>query len=272
MGTLVDIQMPVKKGGFIVGDVIQRLLMQDVELTFYINASNDFVFPPGNEEMLKLIATSAENEARIRKSILTAFKRNKMRRLGTSPYVYLADPDVLLPDEPVLDSMVRGLERQPRLGAVGVCYQKGNHVSAGSMMLRRNDFLQIGELRGAGPSCICNYIANKLLEFGLYTVPLKTVRATHLKSEYDKEYSRLKKIKEKEPSHNDLNQKSKYSEYVEVEGKDVLSPFYEERSHGVLDKEKRGKKLEELIKQPDGAHFKLFIRTPSEQSQSSKQA
>ena len=150
MDTRVDVQMPVRAGGFIPVNVIQSLLTQDADFTFYVDATDDFVFPKDHDEMLNLLGASPENEARIRTGIRTAFKRNKMRECGDSPYVYLADPDVLLPERPVLGSMVRGLERHPQLGAVGVRYLNSRHIATGSMMLRRTDFERIGELKGVG--------------------------------------------------------------------------------------------------------------------------
>jgi hypothetical protein len=198
--------MPVRKDGFIVGEVIQRILIQDVDFTFYVDASEDFPFSGDDAEkcvstelsetsveswrrahneaqtlvaqvadvneaqtlakksfsrgadiqqaLLELIAASPRTTGRIQTTIRAAFKRNKMRRLGTSPYVYLADPDVLLPDAPVLGAMVRGLQKHPKLGAVGVCYHPNNHVAAGAMLLRRKDWLRIGQIKGAGASCV----------------------------------------------------------------------------------------------------------------------
>ena len=87
------------------------------------------------EQLLALIATSTEHADKIRKSTKPAFKRNKLQTLGSSPYVYLADPDVLLPDRPFFGSMISAFERNPQLGAVGLCYQDTDHVACGSMML-----------------------------------------------------------------------------------------------------------------------------------------
>ncbi|MFC1716858.1 hypothetical protein ACFL6S_24540 [Candidatus Poribacteria bacterium] len=38
METQVDIQMPIRKGAFVIGDVIDRLLLQDVASTFFVDA------------------------------------------------------------------------------------------------------------------------------------------------------------------------------------------------------------------------------------------
>ena len=184
METQVDIQMPIRKGGFVIGDVIHRLLLQDVAFTFYVDADEDFTFSPEQEQLLTLVATSNEHADRIRKSTKVAFKRNRLRTCGSSPYVYLADPDVLLPERPFFGSMIRAFERNPQLGAVGLCYQESDHVACGSMMLRRTDFIQIGELRGTGRSCVCGNIQMKLQESNLRVIPLKTLRARHLKSQY----------------------------------------------------------------------------------------
>lgn len=184
----VDIQMPIKKGSFVIGDVIHSLLLQDVDSTFYVDAGADFEFSPEKEELLKLVSVSTENEERIRKSTRAAYKRNRLRDCGNSPYIYLADPDVLLPERPFFGSMISAFERNPELGAVGLCYQPGNHVACGSMMMRRTDFAQIGDLRGTGKSCICGFIANKLHEAKLQVIPLTTIQAQHLKSEYSEGY------------------------------------------------------------------------------------
>ncbi len=192
METQIDIQMPVRKGGFIVGEVIQRLLMQDAPFTFYVDAGKDLEMTSDHECLIALIATSPENADRITKSTKVAFKRNRMtdrlRTHGRSPYVYLADPDVLLPERPFFSSTIRAFERNPKLGAVGLCYQDSDHVACGSMMLRREDFLQIGKLQGTGRTCVCGNIQIKLHESNLQVVPLKTLRAVHLKSQYREGY------------------------------------------------------------------------------------
>ena len=197
MDRRVDIQMPIKKGGFVVGEVINGLLRQEksnekIELQLYIDDSDDYDFP-GNateeeiEKLLGLFAMSAgADREEIRKRLKIAHKRNQMmQKSSDSPYVYLADADVLLPDNPsIFAGMINGLEMHPRLGAIGVPYQNSDHVGAGSMMLRRRDFLQIGGIGGAGALCTCSYIYRELLRLGLYTVCLKTERAKHLKSVY----------------------------------------------------------------------------------------
>jgi hypothetical protein len=254
MGTSVDIQMPVKKGGFIVEDVIDRLLEQNVEWKLYVDASEDFGF---DQEIVKLIATSVgEAEERVEKRLKIAHKRNKMRRLGVSSYVYLADPDVLLPYGPsMFREMIRAFERHPRLGATGVPYQNSDHVGAGSMMLRRSDFLRIGELRGVASSCVCSYISQSLLKLGLYTVPLRTVRGIHLKSEYSKESSRIEseslKMEKARSDQNGSDERSKYAEYRREEKE--LTRSEDGRIRGSLDKDElrsyKGK----------DAKFKLFF-------------
>ncbi len=188
METQVDIQMPIKKGAFVIGDVIDRLLLQDAAFTFLVDADDDFEFSPEREELLTLMSTSAEHANRIKKSTKAAFKRNRLRTCGSSPYVYLADPDVLLPEVPFFSSMIRAFERNPQLGAVGLCYQEGDHVACGSMMLRRTDFIGIGELRGTSRSCVCGNIRTKLQESNFQVVPLKTLRAGHLKPQYREGY------------------------------------------------------------------------------------
>lgn len=191
----VDIQMPVKAGRFVVGEVINGLLNQengDPQLNIYIDASPDYDFP-GNtreEELLGLFAMSAgADREEIKRRLKIAHKRNRLRKSGKSPYVYLADADVLLPNNPsIFACMINGLEMHPRLGAIGVPYQNSDHVGAGSMMLRRSDFLRIGDIGGAGALCTCSYIYRELLRLGLHTVSLKTVRAKHLKSMYSKDW------------------------------------------------------------------------------------
>ena len=195
MEAQVDIQMPIRKDAFVIGDVIHRFLLQDVEFAFHVDAGEDFQFSPEHEQLLKLISTSAKNAERIKKSTRAAFKRNRLRTRGDNPYVYLADPDVLLPEKPFFGSMIRAFERNPQLGAVGLCYQKSDHVACGSMMLRRTDFTQIGELRGTGKACVCGNIQMRLQESHLQTVPLKTLRADHLKSQYSMGYPEYETIR-----------------------------------------------------------------------------
>jgi len=194
METQVDIQMPVRKGGFIIGDVIQRLLLQDTAFEFYVDASQDLEFSPEQEQLLALISTSDEHANKVRRSTRAAFKRNKLRTRGESPYVYLADPDVLLPESPFFGSIIQAFERNSKLGAVGLCYQDNDHVACGSMMLRRADFAEIGELRGTSRTCLCGNIQIKLHELGLQTIPLTKMRATHLKSQYGEGYPEYKEV------------------------------------------------------------------------------
>lgn len=200
METQVDIQMPIRKGGFVIGDVIHRLLLQDVAFTFYVDAGEDFEFSPQQEQLLALISTSDEHANRIRKSTKAAFKRNRLRTCGNSLYVYLADPDVLLPEKPFFGSMIRAFERNPQLGAVGLCYQESDHVACGSMMLRRMDFIGLGELRGTSKSCVCGNMQMKLQESHLQVVPLKTLRAYHLKSQYSEGYPEYQTVSCEAPS------------------------------------------------------------------------
>jgi hypothetical protein len=179
----IDIQMPVKQGSAIRGDVLWRLSHQDVLTRIYVNAGEDLIFSTENERMmLQLTSTSARRQRNLEVNIKVGEKRNEMRECGNSEYVYLADADVLLPQRPVLPSMVDGFLRHPQLGAIGVPYQRGTHVACGSMLLKR-DFLETHEFRGAGGSCICRNLADKLEARGLYVVPLQTVRAVHLPAE-----------------------------------------------------------------------------------------
>ena len=194
METQVDIQMPVRKGGFIIGDVIQRLLLQDAAFEFYVDASEDLEFSPEQEQLLALISTSDKHANKIRGSTKAAFKRNKLRTRGDSPYVYLADPDVLLPESPFFSSIIRAFERNPQLGTTGLCYQNNDHLACGSMMLRRGDFAELGELRGTSRTCLCGNIQIKLHELDLQTIPLTKMRATHLKSQYGEGYPEYKEV------------------------------------------------------------------------------
>jgi hypothetical protein len=187
MCALVNIQMPIKYGSSVRGDVIGAFLNQTVDWEIYINLEDEKTFKI-DEEILQVTSESQEDKKDIEARIQIARKRNMLVDKGESPYVYLADADVLLNDEAnseifndVFGELVMGLERHPRLGAVGLPYQAGYHVGAGSMMLRRSDLLQIGDIRGAGSFCTCGYISHKLLHAGLYTVPLRTMRAKHVK-------------------------------------------------------------------------------------------
>ena len=187
--TLVDVQMPVRKGGFISGDVIERLLGQDVGFTFYVEAGDDLQLSPDGESGLDLIARSSEHLKRMKKSTRIAFKRNKLRLRGESPYVYLADNDILLPERPIFGGMIEAFERRPELGAVGLCYQPNNtHVACGSMMLRRRDLLQIGPFRDTATSCVCGYIGRQLEARGLHVVPVKRYKPTDLRRKYQDGY------------------------------------------------------------------------------------
>jgi hypothetical protein len=196
LDTQVDIQMPIRKGSFIVGDVIQRFLTQDVGFTFYVEAGDELAFSADDDVHLNLIAKSTQHAHRIKKTTMIAFKRNKLRTRGNSPYVYLADNDILLPEKPIFGSFIDAFERRTELGVVGLCYQKNSdHVACGSMMLRREDFLRIGELRDTATSCVCGYIARKLKELELHVVPVKTYKPTDLRSTYEQGYSDYREVR-----------------------------------------------------------------------------
>ncbi|MCH8292574.1 hypothetical protein IH992_15890, partial [Candidatus Poribacteria bacterium] len=148
METQVDIQMPLIKGGFVIGDVIQRLLMQDVDFSLYIDAGADFEFSEDHDRLLELITGPAEDKGRnvgiVKKRIRITSKRNRLRLKGDSPYVYLADADLLLPQKPFFGGMIRALAENTKVGAIGLCcYSDRDHVSCASMMLRRRDFVKI---------------------------------------------------------------------------------------------------------------------------------
>ena len=196
MQSQIDIQMPIRAGGFVVGDVLQSLIGQNIPFTLYIDASSDLTLPPQAEQLLELIATLPQEAGRIYKSSKAAYKRNKLRECGSNPYVYLADPDVRLPDAPLFEIAVEYLSAEPRIGAIGMCYHpQSEHVACGSMMLRRDDFLAVGELRGTGKTCVCGYITSRLQERGLSTVPVKRIRATHLRRQYQRGYPEYDEVR-----------------------------------------------------------------------------
>ena len=196
MQSQIDIQMPIREGGFVVGDVLQSLIRQSVPSTFYIDTSSDLTLLPQAELLLELIATSPREAERIYRSSKAAYKRNKLRECGSNPYIYLADPDVLLPDAPLFKIAVEYLSAEKRVGAIGMCYHpQSDHVACGSMILRRDDFLAVGGLRGTGKSCVCGYITSRLQERGLRTVPVKSIRATHLKQQYQGGYPEYDEVR-----------------------------------------------------------------------------
>ena len=39
----IDIQMPVRRGGFVVSEVVERWLLQDADLSLYVDAGPDLV-------------------------------------------------------------------------------------------------------------------------------------------------------------------------------------------------------------------------------------
>lgn len=189
MDSQVDIQMPLKKGSFISGDVLQRFLRQDVPFTFYVDAGEDLALSADDERLLELITTSPEETSSLRRRAKVLFKRNRLRLLGRSPYIYLADADVLLPDTPVFGSITRVFEKYPQFGCVGVSYHDPDSgfcsVACGSMMLRRTDLIRrVGKIRGSSASCECRYIRQRLATHGLQALPLRdSVRAEHLDEE-----------------------------------------------------------------------------------------
>jgi hypothetical protein len=184
----VDIQMPVKKGSYVCGEVISAFLKQTIDWEIYINAKDESNFLPPDKTIIGLVSDSPESMEGIEKRIQIARKRNELIEKGVNSYVYLADADVLLNDDDnseifneVFYELIMGLERHPRVGVIGLTYFPGYHVGAGSMMLRRSNLPQIGEIKGVGSFCTCGYISHKLLQAGLFTVPLTTIKAKHIK-------------------------------------------------------------------------------------------
>lgn len=182
----VDIHMPVRKGGFLTGDVVRSLLNQDARLYIYVDAGDDLHFQGESEAILSLISSGDTHLGLIRKRLAACWKRNRLRLLGTSPYIYLADPDVLLPPEPLFGSMIDLLESDPEVGAVGLCYlpEYEGHVATGSMMIARDTLEQVGELRHLAKFCECDYIKDRLEAEGLRVCALRPGYITHLREEY----------------------------------------------------------------------------------------
>jgi hypothetical protein len=193
--------MPLKKGGFIVGNVIQGFLSQDVPFTFYVDATEELQFTSDQERLLEFIAGAPEDVNlsvdKIKQCARITVKRNRLRLCGDSPYVYLADADVMLPEQPVFQSMIQSFEKHPQLGAVGLSYApESDHLTAGSMMLRRGDYMQIGLLRES-TFCACRYIAKRLAKLGMRVVPVKekALRPRHLRAEYQKGYLEYEEVR-----------------------------------------------------------------------------
>ena len=182
----VDIHMPVRDGGFIAGDTVRRLLNQDACISLYVDAGDDLRFQGESEAILSLISSDDTHLGLIRQRLAACWKRNRLRHLGTSRYIYLADPDVLLPPEPLFGSMIDLLESDPEVGAVGLCYlpEYEGHVATGSMMIARHTLEQVGELRHLAEFCECDYIKDRLEAKGLRVCSLRPGYITHLREEY----------------------------------------------------------------------------------------
>ena len=180
MTRTVDVLMPLRHSRFIRGDVIAGLLRQDTELHWYVDARADLELSPEALDRLGDVSSGPfwHNHMHYMAKILA--KRNRLRHLGESEFVYLADADVILPEMPVLPGMLEAFARFPVLGATGVIYAVDwphvrGHTATGSMLLRRQDLEFVGELRGA--PCECSFIRNRLLELGKRTIPLTRVHA-----------------------------------------------------------------------------------------------
>ncbi|ACY14245.1 hypothetical protein [Haliangium ochraceum] len=169
----IDILIPLRRGGFIPGRVIEMFVRQEVPFTLHVEPGPDLEFSPRDEALLHLLAESPDELPRIKHTTRIAHKRNRMLARGSSPFVYLADADVVFEERRFFPSMLRAFARHAQLGMVGLCYQETRHVACGSMMLRRRDFERIGAIRGTAGSCACMFLGHRIKGLGLRVIPLK---------------------------------------------------------------------------------------------------
>ena len=186
MTVAVDIHMPVRCGGTIEGRVLKALLSQDVAWRFFVDADEDLDLSGEIGELLELIAFDDAEIERVKLRLRAGVKRNRLMASGNSAYIYLADPDVLIPSEPgLIASMLNRLTADAQLGAIGLGYFRNDesHIGAGSMLLRRVDFERLGVIRGAGVYCNCDFIKREFALQGMRSEIFPTTVAHHLRDE-----------------------------------------------------------------------------------------
>jgi hypothetical protein len=155
-------------------------LTQQVPISLYVEPGPDLTFSARDDQLLTLVAPTAQEVSRIKHTTKIAHKRNRLLVRGDSPYVYLADADVSFEKHPFLPGMIRGMTDHPQLGMVGLCYQDTPHVACGSMLVRRQDIEAIGAIRDTASWCACMFLGRQIKEMGLRVVPLERSRATEL--------------------------------------------------------------------------------------------
>lgn len=186
----IDIQMPVRRGGFVVSEVVERWLLQDADLSLYVDAGPDLVLEGTAEAAIELLSSDPEHAGLMRLRMLASAKRNRLFERGRSPYVYLADPDVLLPPQPIMGQMVEALDADSTVGAVGLLYidEYDGHVGAGAMLLRRSSLATIGTLRHLAKFCECDYIKHRLEAVGQRVLALPS-DVVHFRDDYAAGYA-----------------------------------------------------------------------------------
>ena len=102
----VDIQMPVRFRGYIEGRVLRALFDQDVVTRLFVDASTDLDLSGDASDLLDTIAPDDDERTRIELRLRAGTKRNRLMHSGSQDFVYLADPDVLIPRRPGLFGIV----------------------------------------------------------------------------------------------------------------------------------------------------------------------
>lgn len=198
----IDILMPIQHGRYVRGDTVERLLAQDRDFHWYVDAGIDLEVSDKEVDVIGQVVSGQVFRNQLTHAVKIMFKRNRLLKCGNSKFVYMADADIRLSEIPVFGGILRAFEANKNLGAVGVPYSSEwpywiFHVAAGAMMVRRSDLEEIGVLRAT--PCECAYIKNRLTEKGKFTLPLinPLLRGTEWKAtdiegdsiEYEVKYS-----------------------------------------------------------------------------------
>ncbi len=172
---MIDVLTPVRRGEFVRGEVIARLVAQTVDLAWYVAPGADRALTEDEREVIGLTSPGDFWAAHKCHMVPIVSKRRQLASHGDRPYIFLFDVDVLLPTPALLGGFARAFERFESLGATGTCYHVDwpffrHHLGCGCMMVRRSSWSALQPLRGS--ACECFTIRADLASIGLRTVPV----------------------------------------------------------------------------------------------------
>lgn len=162
---MVDVVTPVAPGGEVRTPVTDSLTRQ------------------GHVDLRCHVVEGPEPIAGEHRSSTIARARNRMRRVGSAPYVMFLDSDVVLPPHGI-EQLVFGLFFNLGYGALGLNYQKpvvgpSQHVAMGAILFLRPVLERI-HFRTEPGKCECWCCCADLRRMGYHVDYLPGLRAMHL--------------------------------------------------------------------------------------------